>query len=31
VRKPVDFAQFTQALEALGLFWLVVNEVPGTS
>jgi two-component system response regulator len=31
VRKPVDFAQFTQALEALGLFWLVVNEVPETS
>src|SRR5580692_835121 len=31
VRKPVDFAQFTQAVEALGLFWLVVNEVPETS
>jgi two-component system response regulator len=31
VRKPVDFAQFTEALEALGLFWLVLNEVPGAS
>lgn len=31
VRKPVDFAQFTQAVEALGLFWLVLNELPGAS
>jgi len=31
VRKPVDFAQFTQAVEALGLFWLVLNELPGGS
>jgi two-component system response regulator len=29
VRKPVDFAQFTEAVRALGLFWLVLNEVPG--
>jgi CheY-like chemotaxis protein len=28
VRKPVDFAQFTQAVNALGLFWLLLNEVP---
>jgi len=31
VRKPVDFPQFTQAVEALGLFWLVLNELPGAS
>jgi CheY-like chemotaxis protein len=31
VRKPVDFAQFTDAVEALGLFWLVLNEVPGAN
>jgi two-component system response regulator len=28
VRKPVDFAQFTQAVSTLGLFWLLLNEVP---
>jgi two-component system response regulator len=27
VRKPVDFAQFSEAVKALGLFWLVLNEV----
>ncbi len=27
VRKPVDFAQFTEAVQALGLFWLLLNEV----
>lgn len=27
VRKPVDFAQFTEAVRALGLFWLLLNEV----
>jgi two-component system, response regulator len=30
VRKPVDFAQFTQAVQTLGLFWLVLNELPGS-
>lgn len=28
VRKPIDFAEFVEAVERLGLFWLTVNEVP---
>jgi CheY-like chemotaxis protein len=28
IRKPVDFVQFTQAIEHLGLYWLVWNEEP---
>jgi two-component system response regulator len=28
VRKPVDFAQFTEAVKTLGLFWLLLNEIP---
>lgn len=28
VRKPVDFAQFVQAAQQLGLYWLVLNETP---
>ena len=27
VRKPVDFAQFLDAVKQLGLYWLVLNEV----
>jgi len=28
VRKPVDFAAFTKAVNRLGLYWLVLNQSP---
>jgi len=30
VRKPVDFAQFSEAVRQLGLYWLLLNESPAT-
>jgi two-component system, response regulator len=26
IRKPVDFAQFNEAVQTLGLYWLLMNE-----
>lgn len=30
VRKPVDFAEFAEAIRNLGLYWLVLNEIAPT-
>lgn len=31
IRKPVDFSQFMEAVRQLGLYWLVLNEVPANT
>ena len=28
IRKPVDFLQFAEAIRVLGLYWLLLNELP---
>ena len=30
VRKPVNFSDFIAAVKTLGLFWLLLNEIPST-
>jgi CheY-like chemotaxis protein len=31
IRKPVDFVHFVEATRQLGLYWLLLNEVPRTT
>ena len=28
VRKPVDFTAFVEAVKVLGIYWLMINEIP---
>ncbi len=29
--KPIDFSKFVETVQALGFYWLLLNELPGTS
>jgi two-component system response regulator len=31
IRKPVDFLRFAEAVQQVGLYWLLLNEAPPTS
>ena len=28
VRKPVDFTEFVEAVKVLGIYWMMINEIP---
>ena|SRR2546427_6654999 len=28
IRKPIEFLEFSEAIRALGLYWLILNEAP---
>jgi hypothetical protein len=28
VRKPVDFNEFVEAAKVLGIYWLMINQLP---
>jgi two-component system response regulator len=28
IQKPVDFTRFAEAIRTLGLYWLMLNELP---
>jgi two-component system, response regulator len=31
VRKPVDFNEFVEAVRQIGLYWLLINEIPANT
>jgi two-component system response regulator len=31
VRKPVEFQRFAEAVQQLGLYWMLINQAPATS